>query len=266
MAASNQDYQFLDMPGVGEADRPFFIHPKTDNKNLVILIHGFTGSPSTLRHLAQYLAENDLDVEVVLLAGHGRTWAELKSATYQDWVKSVEEVLVKNLPNYQNIYLVGYSLGANIAVNLAVKYPQIKGLVALGISIRLQQEKLARFGLWLTGNFRKRWKKRCIEDKKDGEDSQGEFLYVPIATIKQLYKFIDEDTKKIITLMRTPLLIVHSRHDHVSRPISSEILFEKVQSRDKVLFIFDKSHHSLVHKTRRDFLFGRITDFIYKHS
>jgi len=266
MATISSDYQFVDMPGVEEADRPFSIHPKTNNKNLVILIHGFTGSPSTLRHLAEYLAENDLDVEVALLAGHGRTWTELKSATYHDWVKSVEEVLVKNLPNYQNIYLVGYSMGANIAMNLAVKYTQINGVVALGISIHLQQEKLARFGLLLTGNFRKRWKKRCVEDKKDGKDSQGEFLYVPIPTIKQLYKFIDEDTKKIIASVHTPLLIIHSRHDNVSRPISSEILFEEVKSKDKELFIFDKSHHSLVHKTRRDFLFSKIVDFIYKHQ
>lgn len=266
MTRVSPDYQFVDIPGVSEMDRPFSIHPKTDNKNLVILIHGFTGSPYTLRHLAEYLAENNLDVEVVLLAGHGRSWAELKQATYHDWIKSVEETVLKNLANYQNIYLVGYSMGANIAVNLAVKYPQIKGVVALGISIHLQQEKLARFGLWLTGNFRKRWKKRCLEDKKDGEDSQGEFLYVPISTIKQLYRFIDEDTKKTITLARTPLLIVHSRHDQVSRPISSEILFEKVQSRDKALFILDKSHHTLIHKTRRDFLFGKVVDFIYRYQ
>lgn len=45
----------------------------------VLLVHGFTGSPQTVRGLGAYLAERDLAVEGIRLPGHGTTWQDLNA-------------------------------------------------------------------------------------------------------------------------------------------------------------------------------------------
>src|SRR5262249_61661789 len=43
----------------------------------VLLCHGFTGSPQTLRGWADYLAAQGLTVSLPRLPGHGTTWQDL---------------------------------------------------------------------------------------------------------------------------------------------------------------------------------------------
>lgn len=43
----------------------------------MLLCHGFTGSPQTLRGWADYLAAQGLTVSLPRLPGHGTTWQDL---------------------------------------------------------------------------------------------------------------------------------------------------------------------------------------------
>jgi len=58
------------MPGA----EPFF---HSGGSTGVLLCHGFTGSPGTLRPWADYLAEAGLTVSLPRLPGHGTTWQEM---------------------------------------------------------------------------------------------------------------------------------------------------------------------------------------------
>ena len=51
----------------------------------VMLVHGFTGSPISLRPLAELLAGRGFAVELPLLPGHGTTWREMLPTRYEDW-------------------------------------------------------------------------------------------------------------------------------------------------------------------------------------
>ena len=51
----------------------------------VLLCHGFTGSPGSLRPWAEYLAEAGLTVSVPRLPGHGTTWQEMSRTRWEDW-------------------------------------------------------------------------------------------------------------------------------------------------------------------------------------
>ena len=51
----------------------------------VLVLHGFTGSPQTVRDWAAYLAAAGLTVRAPLLAGHGGTWQELAKTGWTDW-------------------------------------------------------------------------------------------------------------------------------------------------------------------------------------
>ena len=51
----------------------------------VLLCHGFTGSPQSLRPWAEYLAERGLTVALPLLPGHGTRWEDMQLTGWQDW-------------------------------------------------------------------------------------------------------------------------------------------------------------------------------------
>jgi len=56
----------------------------------VLLCHGFTGSPQTLRPWADYLAQQGFTVSLPRLPGHGTSWQDLARTGWQDWYGEVD--------------------------------------------------------------------------------------------------------------------------------------------------------------------------------
>ena len=54
----------------------------------VLLIHGFTGSPSHMRLLGEALAERGYSVRGIRLPGHGTKPEDMKNVSWQDWLLS----------------------------------------------------------------------------------------------------------------------------------------------------------------------------------
>src|SRR6516165_12269673 len=59
----------------------------------VLLCHGFTGSPQSLRPWAEYLAERGLTVSLPLLPGHGTRWEDMQVTGWPDWYAEVDREL-----------------------------------------------------------------------------------------------------------------------------------------------------------------------------
>lgn len=258
--------QFTFLADVSPKAQPFVIHsPSSDT--LAILIHGFSSSPYTFHDLAEYLAKRGIDSETVLLAGHGRDFKCLKKSTAIDWYQSAERVLHKNQAKYKNIFVIGESFGSNVAIHLASHYPKLNGVVTLSIPIFLFKEKTIRFFLPLAALVTNKYKKRWFDVKDMNQIKEfGRHLYLPIASIKNFYKFIDTFTKKEAHKVRIPALIMHSRNDRVSQARSSQWLFEEIKNKNKELYLLDKENHHLIYKTRSDLVFEKITTFIEQNS
>jgi len=147
-----QKKEFRGIEGVAHKAQPFSI--KSGSRILIMLIHGFTGTPYDLRILADFLASNGYDIEVPLLSGHGGNAVRLLNTRHKDWVQSVETILEQKIKEYDKVFLIGYSFGSNIALHLATKYPQIAGIITLGIPIFMRNELQIRFLLPLAKIFK----------------------------------------------------------------------------------------------------------------
>ncbi len=55
----------------------------------VVLCHGFTGTPQSLRAWAEALAAAGHSVRLPRLPGHGTTWPEMNTTTWRDWYGEV---------------------------------------------------------------------------------------------------------------------------------------------------------------------------------
>ena len=137
-----QEKIFQEVQGAAKKAWPFQI--KNNNTILAILVHGFTGTPYDLWVLADFLAANQMDVEVPLLAGHGGSMATLLQSNEEAWYWSLLQAVQDNVGKYERIFLVGYSFGANLALQISLDVPEITAIISLGIPIIMRDEKNIR--------------------------------------------------------------------------------------------------------------------------
>ncbi len=113
----------------------------------VLLLHGLTDSPYSLRALGEHLAGSGFWVVGLRLPGHGTAPSGLLSFEIEDMQAAVRLAMREmrsRLPEDRPIYMVGYSNGATLAVDYSLDLldgeplPRPDGLVllspALGIS------------------------------------------------------------------------------------------------------------------------------------
>src|SRR5438270_9118852 len=56
----------------------------------VVVSHGFTGTPASVRPWAQHLAQAGYTVRLPLLPGHGVSWRETNRTRWSQWYETVE--------------------------------------------------------------------------------------------------------------------------------------------------------------------------------
>jgi carboxylesterase len=119
---------------------PWSLGPSSaDAGGLVLLLHGFTGSPWEVRPLGEALAARGFHVAAPLLPGHGGAPEALLTVTFQDWLRAADEALGALAASGRPVALVGLSMGGLLALLLAARRPpQVQGLVLLAPAARLR--------------------------------------------------------------------------------------------------------------------------------
>lgn len=88
----------------------------------LLMLHGFTSSPAVFRFLIPEITQYDAIVCPVL-PGHTGYLKELATVTAQDWITAAENACETLLNEYQQVDVLGLSLGGLLACHLNKKYP-----------------------------------------------------------------------------------------------------------------------------------------------
>ena len=120
----------------------------------VLLLHGMSDSPYSLRALGMDLHQAGAWVTALRLPGHGTAPSGLVELRWQDMAAAVRLAMVhlQEKVGDQPIYILGYSTGGALAVQYAsaalreVDLPEVDGLVMLSPAIGVTS--LAAFAVW----------------------------------------------------------------------------------------------------------------------
>jgi alpha-beta hydrolase superfamily lysophospholipase len=103
-------------------NRSYEIEPAGAPKGAVVLLHGLTDSPYSLRHVARRYAEDGFVAVAIRLPGHGTVPAGLTTVTWEEWSEATRLAVRearRKVPNGP-LHLVGFSNGGALAMKYAL--------------------------------------------------------------------------------------------------------------------------------------------------
>jgi carboxylesterase len=76
----------------------------------ILLVHGFTGSPASMRPWGEFLYSKGYTVRVPLLPGHGTHPEHLNKVKWQEWPAKIEFELSQLKKSCDVVFLIGLSM------------------------------------------------------------------------------------------------------------------------------------------------------------
>src|SRR2546421_9897990 len=80
-----------------------------------LVLHGFTGTPQSMRGLAEAFAAAGFATELPLLPGHGTTVADMAETSWAQWSGAAEAAYVDLAGRCGKVVVAGVSMGATLS-------------------------------------------------------------------------------------------------------------------------------------------------------
>lgn len=229
----------------------------------VLLCHGFTGSPQTLRDWADYLAGAGLTVSLPRLPGHGTTWQDMARTGVEDWLAETGRAFEELRGKTSETFVMGLSMGACLALRLAELHGDaIRGLVLVNPSIVADSKifLFARVLRLLVPSV----KGIASDIKREGSRELG-YDRVPVkaaASLPRLWNATQADLDRV----SQPVLVYHSTEDHVVGPKSLQLLQETLPASQLTIRDCDNSYHVATLDNDAEAIFAGSLEFVRTHS
>ncbi len=251
------------MPVLSDAE-PFHADGAPDGTNGprrigVLLIHGFTGTPSSMTPWAQHLAAEGFRVSVPRLPGHGRTWQEMNRTRWTDWYAEASHALDGLLATSDQVFVAGLSMGGGLALRLAEQRPDdVSGLLLVNPSVHDPDKRLLAAPLLkqLLGSV----PGIASDIKKPGvhEDAYDRVPLRALDSLRDLWRTVRADLREVTC----PLVVFRSAVDHVVPASSSQLVVQQAGSTDVTEHILADSFHVAVLDNDAPFIFAESAAFI----
>ena len=211
-----------------------------------VIVHGFTANQRGVAPLAHLAREIGLVAETPLLRGHGGRYQDLRGTQWDHWLEDVSEARRRISRHVDEVVLIGFSMGGLLALASAAQQPAgIAALVALAPAVRIAHPLAPLAWLargWLP--FVPMGKAVAYSDAAlaAADDSYGRLALDAFSSFYAATRRVEQ----MLPQITAPMLLVHARQDRVIKPMSSQIVFERVRSTVKELVWLDRSGHALL--------------------
>lgn len=218
----------------------------------VIILHGFTANLESVRTLFEPLSRLDLKLAAPLLRGHGESSPEhLCGVTWKEWLADAEKALEELAGSDGKAVVLGHSMGALLAMQLAVRHPEkvdsiILATVPLRLTSALGPGRPLHFLASFISCFVDRWEMEARFADPANAIVPKQYEWAPTKSILSMFELLDE-TARIMGQIRRPALILHCRKESIVLPESADIVFRSLATppENKSIVWLDKSDHQI---------------------
>jgi carboxylesterase len=224
----------------------------------VLLCHGLTSTPQSMRPWAEHLAAAGFSVRLPLLPGHGTRWQDLNRTTWQDWYAEADRNYAELRERCRAVFVCGLSMGGTLTLRLAQLHPEIAGIVVVNPSV-LTLRRAAKL-LPALSRFVPSIAAIAGDIAKPGahELAYDRLPLKAMASLQRLWALVRGELDTI----EQPVLLARSAVDQVVEPASAAAVLSGVSSDDVREIVLSDSYHvaTLDHDAPR--LFSSSVEFI----
>ncbi|MEP6463360.1 MAG: alpha/beta fold hydrolase [Frankiaceae bacterium] len=228
----------------------------------VLVVHGFTGSPQSMRPWAEHLAAAGYTVSLPRLPGHGTRWEDMQQTRWPDWYGEVDNAFSALVARCEQVFVTGLSMGGTLSLRLAEQRPdEVAGLVLVNPSVISKDRRL--LVLPLLKRIMATQPPIANDIKKPGvtELAYDKMPLHAAASLIQLWAVTRADLGKITA----PVLMYRSTVDHVVEPASGEVLRRDLRCPLEERILADSYHVATLDNDAPTIFEGSV-DFINSHT
>ena len=188
----------------------------------VLVVHGFTGNPQSMRPLAEAFAAEGWTVELPLLPGHGTSVDDMLATRWEDWSQAAEAAYVELAGRCRAVVVAGLSMGGTLTTWLAQRHPEIAGIVLVNPLVDATTEGVRGMRDAAAAETAGTWPAIGSDISREGT---GELAY-DATPVQPLLSLLDAtaQVQERLADVRCPVLLLTSPQDHVVDPVSSDTL------------------------------------------
>jgi carboxylesterase len=230
----------------------------------ILLAHGFTGSPASLRPLAELLAASGFAIELVRLPGHGTHFRDMLKTRYESWHGEVLRGLSALRARTDRVIPFGLSMGGTLVLDVVSDDPNaVAGLVTVNAPVLDRSGILVKLAPFLEHVLPLVPASAAGLTRNDIAKPGGNELaysWVPAKAGNSLvreFPRVREQLKKITC----PALVAYSRADHSVPPENSKAILRMLGSKDVTELVLERSYHVATLDYDLELIEERVTSF-----
>jgi acylglycerol lipase len=243
----------------------------------VVIIHGYAEHSGRYRHVAERLVDNGYAVHAFDLCGHGR------SDGRRAFVRSLDEH-VADLRSFVArvhqqepglpLFVLGHSMGGTVvAMFLASSEPSLRGAILSGAGLKLRggPARIMELLLSILGRLAPKLplgKLRSEEISRDpavvSSYDDDPLVYrgrMQAGTAAALIRAVRTVASRM-NRITVPLLLLHGTSDKLTEPDGSRDLYQRANSRDKTLKLYEGLYHEVLNEPEKERVLNDVVQWL----
>lgn len=235
-----------------------------DGRVGALVLHGFTGNPSSMRGVADAMIAARFDVELPRLPGHGTVLDDMLTTGWADWSQEVDRARRVLGERVDRVVLVGQSMGATLALWSALERSGAAGIVCINPVTRVRDAAVMEMiddfledGLVVVPGEG--------SDIADPDSFDVAYDGTPLAPLRSLLVDGVATITDRFAELTMPLRLFTSRQDHVVEPADSEYLAARHGGPVEHTWL-ERSYHVATRDYDRDLVIAETVAFVDRCS
>jgi carboxylesterase len=225
----------------------------------VLVLHGFTGNPASMRSIAELCARAGYTVELPRLPGHGTSVTDMLTTTWADWSTTAEETYDDLAERCDRVAVVGLSMGGGLAAFVAENRPSVVGCVFINPLVKPPPAELLE-GLDQLLEAGVETFESIGSDIKKEDTTEASYDATPLRPAKSLFDGIAVVHEHLVRIT-APSLLISSREDHVVTSDNGDDLVAQVSGAVERVWL-ENSYHVATMDNDQELVESLTLDFL----
>jgi len=213
---------------------------------MVVFVHGFIGSPNQFTELADIAYKNKCSVLSILLPGHGGTTNEFIKFRLNDWETHLDNEIHRVSSEYENIFLVGHSIGGLLSLNISItKKYNIKCIMLIASPLKIKYS-LTNVITGIKLKIYPKSNNEVLEAYRNSNSVSTSSIFDYIFWLRQgidVYRLMAK-TRQNLSMVTVPITIINSKKDETVSLKSIKIYKKGLNNAEMKIIVLNESRHA----------------------